>query len=121
MNLLADENVDKPIVVRLRQDGYKVLYIAEMSPSITDDVVLQQANAQQSLLLTADKDFGEMVYRQGLVHTGVVLLRLVGLMPTTKVALVSKAFDDHASEFVGAFSVITPNIVRIRHQLGTYG
>ena len=116
MNLLADESVDKPIVIRLRQDGYKVLYITEMSPSITDDVVLQQANNKQSLLLTADKDFGEMVYRQGLVHTGVVLLRLAGLTTVTKAALVSKVFDDHASEFVGAFSVIAPSIVRIRRQ-----
>ena len=41
MNLLADESVDKAIVVRLRQDGYNVLYSTEMSPSITDDVVLQ--------------------------------------------------------------------------------
>ena len=46
MNLLADESVDKPIVVRLSQDGHTVLYITEMSPSITDDVVLQQANAR---------------------------------------------------------------------------
>ena len=115
MNLLADESVDKAIVVRLRQDGYNVLYITEMSPSITDDVVLQQANDQQSLLLTADKDFGEMVYRQGLVHTGIVLLRLAGLTTITKADLVSKVFDAHASEFVGAFSVIAPSIVRIRH------
>ncbi len=115
MNLLADESVDKSIVVRLRQDGYNVWYVTEISPSITDDMVLQQANDQQSLLITADKDFGEMVYRQGLVHTGVVLLRLAGLTATTKAAIVSKVFDAHASEFVAAFSVIAPTIVRIRH------
>ncbi|MBI4777414.1 DUF5615 family PIN-like protein [Candidatus Desantisbacteria bacterium] len=116
MNLLADESVDKPIVMQLRQDGYNVLYIAEISPSVTDDVVLQLSNEQQSLLLTADKDFGEMVYRQRFVHTGVVLLRLAGLTTASKAILVSKVFDDHASEFVGAFSVITPSIVRIRRQ-----
>ncbi|MFH1562285.1 MAG: DUF5615 family PIN-like protein [Nitrospirota bacterium] len=116
MNLLADESVDKPIVVRLRQDGYDVKSITEMSPGIIDDVVLQRANEQQSLLLTADKDFGEMVYRQGLIHTGVVLLRLAGLTAVTKAALVSKVFDDHAPEFISAFSVIAPSIVRIRHQ-----
>jgi predicted nuclease of predicted toxin-antitoxin system len=82
----------------------------------TGDVVLQQANDQQSLLLTADKDFGEMVYRQGLIHAGVILLRLSGLMIVTKTAIVSKVFDDHASEFVGAFSVIAQSIVRIRRQ-----
>jgi predicted nuclease of predicted toxin-antitoxin system len=82
----------------------------------TGDVVLQQANDQQSLLLTANKDFGEMVYRQGLVHAGVILLRLSGLTTITKEDIVVKVFDDHASEFVGAFSVIVPSIVRIRRQ-----
>ena len=116
MNLVADESVDKPIVDRLRDDGHEVWYITEMSPSITDDSVLQCANERQALLITADKDFGEMVYRQGLIHGGVVLLRLTGLTATTKAVIASKVFADHASEFIGAFSVIAPSIVRIRLQ-----
>jgi hypothetical protein len=39
VNFLADESVDKPIVDRLRQDGYQVWYIAEIAPSISDDLV----------------------------------------------------------------------------------
>ena len=57
MNLLADESIDKPIVDRLRQDGHSVLYIAEFSPSIDDDTVLQRANQNGALLITADKDW----------------------------------------------------------------
>jgi len=75
MNLLADESIDKPIVERLRQDGHNVLYVAEFEPSIDDNVVLCRANQQDALLITADKDFGELVFRQGLVHTGVILVR----------------------------------------------
>ncbi len=41
MNLLADEGVDKQIVDQLRQDGHDVLYVAEMEPSIADNIVLQ--------------------------------------------------------------------------------
>lgn len=70
MNLVADEGVDGHIIARLRQDGHDVLYIAEIEPSISDDIVLSHANAQEALLLTEDKDFGELVFRQGLVHTG---------------------------------------------------
>ena len=44
MMLLADESVDRPIVERLCQDEHDTLYVAEMSPSITDDQVLQEAN-----------------------------------------------------------------------------
>lgn len=60
MNLLADESVDGPIVARLRQEGHEIVYVAELSPSITDEEVLQQANARAALLVTADKDFGEV-------------------------------------------------------------
>ncbi len=45
MNFVADEGVDSHIVAQLRQDGHDVLYIAEMEPSISDDMVLSRANA----------------------------------------------------------------------------
>jgi hypothetical protein len=49
MTILADESVDKQIVERLRQEGYDVLYIAEMEPSISDETVLQRANEKNAL------------------------------------------------------------------------
>ncbi|MBX7232884.1 MAG: DUF5615 family PIN-like protein [Caldilineales bacterium] len=114
MNLLADESVDQQIVARLRQDGHAVLYVAELSPSVGDDVVLQQARASNSLLLTADKDFGELVFRQRLLHSGVILLRLAGLSSERKAVLVSMTLRERTDELVGAFSVISPGAVRIR-------
>ncbi len=114
MNVLADEGVDRPIVEQLRRAGYTVLYIAEMEPSISDDVVLDRANEHAALLLTADKDFGELVFRLGRINTGVVLLRLAGLAPQTKADLVVRAFDEHAAEMANAFSVVSPGMVRIR-------
>jgi len=42
--------------------------------------------------LTADKDFGELVFRQRLLHSGIVLIRLAGLKPETKAELVVTAF-----------------------------
>ena len=54
MNLLADEGVDKQIVVRLREEGYSVSYVAEMAPGISDDIVLELANKEGSLLLTSE-------------------------------------------------------------------
>ena len=63
MNILADEGVDFPVVQRLRSDGHEVLYVAEMDPGVSDEKVLAAANDKGALLLTADKDFGELVYR----------------------------------------------------------
>jgi predicted nuclease of predicted toxin-antitoxin system len=117
MNLLADEGVDRQIVERLRLDGHAVLYIAEMEPSISDDIVLDRANQRDALLVTADKDFGELVFRQGRINTGVVLLRLGGLALETKAGIVSQVFREHAAAMMQAFSVISPGIVRIRHKI----
>ena len=114
MTLVADESVDGPIVQRLRDDGYDVLYVAELSPSVTDDEVLRQANDREALLLTGDKDFGELVFRQRLVYSGVVLLRLAGLSNAGKAEVVAAAFREHEIEFSGAFTVISPGHIRIR-------
>ncbi|OGP82372.1 MAG: hypothetical protein A2Y95_05790 [Deltaproteobacteria bacterium RBG_13_65_10] len=114
MNLLADEGVDRAIVHRLRRDGHDVIYVAELSPGITDEQVLEQANGRSAVLLTADKDFGELVFRQGRVHQGVVLLRLAGLANATKAEIVSEICQQRAAELLGAFSIIAAGQVRIR-------
>jgi len=90
VNLFADESVDRPVVERLRQDSHDVVYVAELTPSITDDEVLRDANSRSAVLVTADKDFGELVFRQGAIHSGVVLLRLAGLANATKGEIVAE-------------------------------
>ncbi len=64
--------------------------------------------------LPKDKDFGELVYRQGRVHMGVVLIRLSGLSTQAKVKIIVKVFANHENELLHAYSVITPGRVRIR-------
>lgn len=114
MNLLVDESVGKSIVDELRQNGHNVLYIAEFAPSIDDEAVLNQANLNRALLLTEDKDFGELVFRQGLLHMGVILIRLSGLSIQAKSTSVSTVLANHEDELLEAFSVISPGRVRIR-------
>src|SRR6202035_3310858 len=91
-----------------------IVYIAELSPSIPDDEVLRQANDTGALLLTGDKDFGDLVFRQGRVHAGVILLRIGGMAAAAKADMVAEVFRDHAAELQGAFSVISPGALRIR-------
>lgn len=117
MNFLADESVDQPIVERLRHDGHDVLAVVEMEQSIPDEMVLERANQQGALLLTADKDFGELVFSQRRITAGVVLIRLAGLSPGTKAAIVSDVIREHGAELLHAFTVISPGMVRIRPRL----
>lgn len=116
MNLLADEGVDRPVVDRLRREGHIVVYVAELSPGIADDEIMRRADEAGAPLLTADNDFGELVFRQGRIHAGVVLIRLAGLSTKAKAEVVAQAFRDHATEFIGAFSVVTAGAVRIRRR-----
>ena len=114
MNFMADESVDRQIIDQLRKDGYSVWYVTEMQPGLTDDAVLQKANQETAILLTADKDFGELVFRLNRLTHGVILIRLAGISPPKKAEFVSSAIKKHSSEFQYAFSVTTPNAVRIR-------
>ena len=116
MNFLADENVDDSIVAALRADGHSVLYIAEMSPGLDDDRVLELTNSTNSILLTEDKDFGLLVYRLRRVAPGVILVRLPGLATATKVESVRLAIQNNSQHLPGAFCVISPGYVRIRSQ-----
>lgn len=118
MRLVADEGVDRQIVERLRQDGYDVVYIAELDPGVDDKLVLQAASDSGSLLITADKDFGELVFRQHRVNKGVVLLRLAGVPPQRKAEIVASCLKDHGQEMMAAFTVISTNNLRIRKEPG---
>ena len=117
MNLLADESVDRQIVERLRHDGHRVLYVAEMATGVSDEVVLMRANQQGAVLVTADKDFGELVYRQGRIHAGVLLLRLAGLAPTAKADVTSVVLRNRGPEIQDAFAVVSRRNIRIRRRL----
>jgi len=114
VNLLADEGVDAPIVARLRGDGHDVVYVAELAPGIGDEAVLELAREEGRVLVTTDKDFGELVFRQRRVPGGVVLLRLAELPPARRAEVVSAALAEHEAEMGEAFSVVSPGQIRIR-------
>ncbi|WP_193197534.1 DUF5615 family PIN-like protein [Nostoc sp. MG11] len=88
--------------------------IAEIEPGISDDIVLDLGNQEGALLLTSDKDFGELVFRLRRIASGVVLIRLSGLSTISKAEIVTRAVNEHADELLGAFTVITPTNIRIR-------
>lgn len=121
MKFVADESVDQQIVVRLRVDGHIVEAISELDPGISDEEVLSRATQQDAVLVTADKDFGELVYRQGQASTGIILLRLSGLSASAKAMTVSTVVRDHGLKLCGSFSVIDRGQVRIRKSRDAWG
>ncbi len=117
MKIVADESIDRQIVELLRADGHEVLFIAETEPGVEDEVVLARSREQDAILLTADKDFGELVFRQHLLHTGILLIRLAGLRPDAKAQLVASEVDRHAEALRRGFSVLTTRAFRVRRPI----
>ncbi|MDP2957964.1 MAG: DUF5615 family PIN-like protein [Longimicrobiales bacterium] len=111
---MCDEAVDRPIVDALRADGHEVHYIAEMDPGVSDEEVLAKANGLAAVLVTLDKDFGELVFRQGRVTAGVLLLRLSGTTPEEKQRATVTVMREYGAEMSGSFTVMTPTRVRMR-------
>lgn len=119
MKLLADESVDGPVVARLREEGHEVAWIAEETPGQADDAVLARAYGEGVVLVTADKDFGELVYRRRRPHAGVLLLRLSGVDEATRCELVSQLIGERGADLSGAFSVLDRDALRIRRDPST--
>jgi predicted nuclease of predicted toxin-antitoxin system len=110
----ADESVERQIVERLRELGHYVEYVAEMAPGLTDDAVLEAAAQRDAVLITADKDFGELAVRQAKSARGILLVRAAGLRLQAKAGLVAQAVAEHGAELGGAFAVVSPGAIRIR-------
>lgn len=77
MRLLVDENMPADAVATLRSAGHDVAFVTEDSPSAADPELLQRAVREDRILVSFDKDYGSLTYRDRLPATcGVVLFRL---------------------------------------------
>lgn len=112
--IVADESVDFGIIIRLRQMGISVVSISEDSSGIKDIEVLQIATDTQCLLITEDKDFGELTYRLKLSHYGILLIRLSDLARKERIELVAETILNHLEKLNCNFSVLNKNGLRIK-------
>jgi predicted nuclease of predicted toxin-antitoxin system len=114
MRILANENVAGVVVREFRARGHDVLSVKESMRGEKDLVVLARAHADCRLLLTCDKDFGELAVRFGLpAGSGVILLRLSGSNPETDNARAISAVTSR-DDWSGHFAVVTDDRVRLR-------
>ena len=93
--------------------SYDILSISEDSPSIPDEEVLSIANSQNRILLTSDKDFGELVFRLKLLSSGIILLRVPQLTNEEKAILTLSCINQFSDKLQSSFCVIAPNKIRI--------
>ncbi|MCD6219920.1 DUF5615 family PIN-like protein [Candidatus Calescamantes bacterium] len=104
MKFLADENIEKPVVEYFRGEGHDVLWIAEIQKAITDEEVLSITRREKRILLTNDKDFGELIFLQKKVTSGIVLLRFKTEDALSKVMVLRKVLSTYIDKLPGGIS-----------------
>ena len=113
MLFIADESCDFNLVRALRKAGHEVVAVAEISPRADDQEVLKLAVRQMGILLTEDKDFGQLVYAYGHKTTGVILLRFsISARKQVSMDLVQLVME-HGERLIGCFVVVQPGRIRL--------
>ena len=114
MKFLVDENIEQKVVVYLRKEHHEVISISEISPSVDDKAVLKLANVDKRIILTNDKDFGELVFRLEMSSVGIVLLRLRKETADSKIQKLKYLLENYKEKIKDNFVVITDQKIRFR-------
>ncbi|MHB0876976.1 MAG: DUF5615 family PIN-like protein [Anaerolineae bacterium] len=112
MRFVVDECTGPTVAKWLREQGHDVLSIYDTHRGASDDEVLALAVSQSRVIITNDKDFGEMVYRRRMQHAGLVLLRLADERAASKVDVISRLLAQYADRIPGRYVVATESGVR---------
>jgi predicted nuclease of predicted toxin-antitoxin system len=115
MNFLFDQSADFRLIAHLQALGHNVTAISRNYPhGLADEEVLAIARDEQRILLVADRDFGELIFQQGLAHAGVIFFRLPGASLPTKIEQLNRTLNEYDEALGrGAFVVVSPGRIRV--------
>lgn len=111
---VADESVERGISKALQRSGHEVWEVDTHAAGASDRRVLELTRQREAILLTADKDFGDLVYTELEEVRGVVLLRLQGLPLPAMIQRSVTAIEAHVKELAQNFVVVGLRQVRVR-------
>jgi predicted nuclease of predicted toxin-antitoxin system len=114
MRFLANENVPGLAIEALRAAGHDVVWLYEGPHGLEDPVILSRAQRDKRIVITFDKDFGELVYRGGVdASAGVVLFRIATRSPREAAEKILRELTEHADVLPGHFTVVGEQRVRV--------
>ena len=110
--IVADENIDQEIIQNLEDKGYSVYSIRVNSPGISDKEIISMLNIKKAILITEDKDFGELVFSYGFKEVKIIFLRYTksGLLNIT--TNLEKVLSEYLPKKGNFFITITPEKIR---------
>jgi len=114
MKFLADENVERDVVLYLRTLNHDVFYASEADKRMTDSELLAIASKQKRILITNDKDFGELVFLQRLMSFGVILMRFEEESISVKTGVLEFLLNKYSGKIRNRFIVIDKERIRVR-------
>lgn len=112
MRFLVDECTGPRVSSWLTQQGHEVHCIYEKARGSSDVEILQKALTENWILVTNDKDFGELIYRTGKAHHGIIFLRLTDESSAAKIEAIRLLLNQYADRLLNAFVVVTESKVR---------
>ena len=112
MRFLVDECTGPAVARWLRHQQHEVFSVYEEARGLDDEDIIQKAFAENWILITNDKDFGEKVYRERRPHKGVVLLRLDDERAASKINTLQRLLERYSDRLAGNFVVVTESRVR---------
>ena len=113
--VLADENIPREAIKLLREAGFDVRSAAEDMPGAADATILDLSRSEKRLLLTFDRDFGELIFRRK--HSpppAVVYMRFVPATPAEPAFVLRSLLQHGDIKLEGHFTVVTRDQVRQR-------
>ena len=115
MKFLANENFPLESVHLLHEFGYDISAVSWNRAGITDEAVIELANAEQRIIITFDRDYGELVFRRGFkTSTGIVFLRMNDFQPGDPAILLHHFLSTQHIMLEGYFTVVEPEGIRQR-------
>lgn len=113
MRFLADECTGTAVARWLQKNGHDVFSVYDQARGMSDDKIIDKAFSEEWVLITNDKDFGEMIYREKKAHKGIILLRLDDERAMNKISVIKRLLEDYFDQITNNFVVVTEHIVRI--------
>jgi predicted nuclease of predicted toxin-antitoxin system len=114
MRILADENFLGDAVAELRRRGHDVLWVRTEMPGAPDPEILRRAQAEQRIVVTFEKGFGDLAFHAGLPATcGIMLLR-ISLPPTAETVERIVGLLESRTDWAGHFTTVTDERIRMR-------
>src|SRR5512133_881946 len=112
MRFLVDECTGPAVAAWLRSQGHEVFSVYESARGVDDETVITMAFSENWILITNDKDFGDMVIRERKPHHGVIMMRLDDERSRSKIEILKSLLDNHSSRLSDQFAVVTEKKVR---------